>query len=83
MPAVSLFQRGHSECNSAPGSRAAGVAMTFKLIESAQQRWRAVNHPTSSLSSGPEPGSRRASWSNVPTSQEAISRSHDTPIRQS
>ena len=35
-----------------PGSRAAGVAMAFKLIESAQQRWRAVNAPTSSLSSG-------------------------------
>jgi putative transposase len=28
-----------------PGSRAAGVAMAFKLIESAQQRWRAVNGP--------------------------------------
>ena len=28
-----------------PGSRAAGVAMAFKLIESAQQRWRAVNAP--------------------------------------
>jgi len=27
------------------GSRAAGVAMAFKLIESAQQRWRAVNTP--------------------------------------
>ena len=39
--------------------------------------------PTSSLSSGPEPGSRRASWSNVPTNQEAISKSHDTPIRRS
>ena len=26
-----------------PGSRAAGLAMAFKLIESAQQRWRAVN----------------------------------------
>jgi transposase-like protein len=25
-----------------PGSRAAGLAMAFKLIESAQQRWRAV-----------------------------------------
>jgi putative transposase len=66
-----------------PGSRAAGVAMAFKLIESAQQRWRAVNAPTSSLSSGPEPGSRRTSWSNVPTNQEAISKSHDTPIRRS
>lgn len=28
-----------------PGSRAAGVAMAFKLIESAQTRWRAVNAP--------------------------------------
>ena len=26
-----------------PGSRAAGLAMAFKLIESAQDRWRAVN----------------------------------------
>ena len=28
-----------------PGSRAAGVAMAFKLIESARARWRAVNAP--------------------------------------
>jgi putative transposase len=28
-----------------PGSGAAGVAMAFKLIESAQARWRAVNAP--------------------------------------
>ena len=28
-----------------PGSRAAGLAMAFKLIESAEQRWRAVNSP--------------------------------------
>ncbi|MGH3811836.1 MAG: IS256 family transposase [Pseudonocardiaceae bacterium] len=28
-----------------PGSRPAGVAMAFKLIESAQHRWRAVNAP--------------------------------------
>src|SRR5256714_12026315 len=28
-----------------PGSRAAGLAMAFKLIESAQTRWRAVNAP--------------------------------------
>jgi hypothetical protein len=36
-------------------------------------------HPTSSLSCGPEPGSPRASWSNVPANQEAISTSHDRP----
>ena len=28
-----------------PGSRAAGLAMAFKLIEAAQERWRAVNGP--------------------------------------
>ncbi|MGV0045102.1 IS256 family transposase [Mycobacterium colombiense] len=28
-----------------PGSRAAGIAMTYKLIEAAQNRWRAVNAP--------------------------------------
>ena len=28
-----------------PGSRTAGVAMAFKLLESAQHRWRAVNAP--------------------------------------
>ncbi len=28
-----------------PGSRAAGIAMAFKLIQSAQTKWRAVNAP--------------------------------------
>ncbi len=28
-----------------PGSRAAGIAMAYKLIEAAQTRWRAVNAP--------------------------------------
>ena len=28
-----------------PGSRAAGLAMAFKLIQAAQDRWRAVNGP--------------------------------------
>lgn len=30
-----------------PGSRAAGLAMAYKLIEAAQARWRAVNVPLS------------------------------------
>ena len=38
-----------------PGSRAAGVAMAFKLIESAQRRWRAVNAPPPR---GPRPSRR-------------------------
>jgi len=28
-----------------PGSRAAGLAMAYKLIDAAQARWRAVNAP--------------------------------------
>jgi hypothetical protein len=28
-----------------PGSRAAGIAMAYKLIDAAQIRWRAVNAP--------------------------------------
>lgn len=28
-----------------PGSRAAGLAMAYKLLEAAQDRWRAVNGP--------------------------------------
>lgn len=28
-----------------PGSKAAGLAMAFKLLEAAQERWRAVNGP--------------------------------------
>jgi putative transposase len=28
-----------------PGSKAAGLAMAFKLLQAAQQRWRAVNGP--------------------------------------
>ena len=28
-----------------PGSKAAGLAMAYKLIEAAQDRWRAVNAP--------------------------------------
>jgi putative transposase len=28
-----------------PGSKAAGLAMAFKLIEAAQDRWRSVNAP--------------------------------------
>ena len=37
---------GHrTKVTKGPGSRAAGLAMAFKLIEAAQDRWRAVNAP--------------------------------------
>jgi transposase-like protein len=37
--------RHRTKVTKGPGSRAAGLAMAFKLIESAQNRWRAVNAP--------------------------------------
>jgi len=37
--------RHRAKVTKGPGSRAAGLAMAFKLIESAQDRWRAVNAP--------------------------------------
>ena len=45
-PIESTFATGNPAAgHQRPGSRAAGVAMAFKLIESAQARWRAVNAP--------------------------------------
>jgi transposase-like protein len=37
--------RHRTKVTKGPGSRAAGLAMAFKLIESARARWRAVNAP--------------------------------------
>jgi transposase-like protein len=37
--------RHRTKVTKCPGSRAAGLAMAFKLIESAQDRWHAVNAP--------------------------------------
>ena len=37
--------RRRTKLTKGPGSKAAGLAMAFKLIEAAQARWRAVNAP--------------------------------------
>jgi transposase-like protein len=37
--------RHRTRITKGPGSKAAGLAMAFKLIEAAQRRWRAVNAP--------------------------------------
>ena len=37
--------RNRSKITKGPGSRAAGIAMAYKLIEAAQSRWRAINAP--------------------------------------
>ena len=57
--------------------------MAFKLIESAQARWRAVNAPH--LVALVRAGARfeRGNSSNDPTNQEVISKSRDTPIHKS
>jgi transposase-like protein len=46
-PIESTFStvRHRTKVTKGPGSRAAGLAMAFKLIEAAQARWRAVNAP--------------------------------------
>jgi hypothetical protein len=46
-PCESTFAtvRHRPKVTKGPGSRAAGLAMAFKLIEAAQERWRAVNAP--------------------------------------
>ncbi len=62
-----------------PGSRAAGIAMAVKLIESAQTK---PTHRTSSHSSAPAPPSTEANSSNAQKSQAMISWSRDTPIHR-
>jgi transposase-like protein len=42
-----------------PGSKAAGLAMAFKLLEAAQDRWRRSTAPTWSRWCAPAPGSIR------------------------
>ena len=44
---VSTFAtvRHRTKVPKGPGSRAAGLAMAFKLIQSAQDHWRCVNAP--------------------------------------
>ena len=67
-----------------PGSRAAGVAMAFKLIKSAQTRWRAVNAPRLVALVRAGRYSRTASSSNDPMDQRVvISKSRDVPIHRS
>ena len=57
--------------------------MAFKLIESAQARWRAVNarHLVVLVRAG-DPFEKGNS-SNDPTNPEVTSKSHDTPIGRS
>jgi hypothetical protein len=60
--------RHRTKVTKGPGSRAAGLAMAFKLIESAQDRWRAVNAPQLVALVRAGSCSSTASSSNDPTS---------------
>jgi putative transposase len=46
-PIESIFStvRLRTRVTKGPGSKAAGLAMAFKLLEAAQDRWRSVNGP--------------------------------------
>jgi len=46
-PIESTFSpvRARTRVTKGPGSRQAGLAMVFKLLEAAESRWRAVNGP--------------------------------------
>jgi transposase-like protein len=66
-----------------PGSRAAGIAMAFKLIESHSTAGVPSIPPTSSRWSEPARSSRPASSSNDPANQQAVTLTpHDTLIHR-
>ena len=70
--------RLRSKVTKGPGSRAAGLAMAFKLIEAAEARWRAVNAP---------PGRPRPQRRRLPQGQTAGTPHRDqitppSPIRR-
>jgi transposase-like protein len=68
--------RHRTKVTKGPGSRAAGLAMAFKLIESAQDRWRAVNAPTLSRSCGPGLTLSAVSWSSAMIRKEGRRECH-------
>jgi hypothetical protein len=57
--------------------------MAFKLIESAQARWRTVNAPHLVAVVRPARSSSTANSTSDPTDQEVISKVSDTPIHRS
>jgi hypothetical protein len=65
------------------GSRAAGVAMAFKLIEAPKPAGVASTHRTWALPSAQARSSPTANSSNDPRNQEANSKSRDMPIHRS
>ena len=78
-PVESTFSpvRARTRVTKGPGSKAAGLAMAFKLLESAQDRWRAVNGPHIwSRWYGPAPGFDKGVMSSVLTKHRRTPRDH-------
>jgi putative transposase len=65
-----------------PGSRAAGIAMAYKLIDAAQVRWHAVNAPHLVALGRLGPYSTRANYSNAPSTSRPPNRANQ-PKRRS
>ena len=65
-----------------PGSRAAGIAMAYKLIDAAQARWRAVNAPHLVALVRAGASSTKANCSNDPSTSHPPNRA-DQPKRRS
>ena len=62
--------RNRSKITKGPGSRAAGIAMAYKLIEAAQPAGARSTHPTWWHWSAPALDSRTANSSNAPTTKQ-------------
>jgi Transposase, Mutator family len=67
--------RHRTKVTKGPGSRAAGLAMAFKLIESAQDHWRIVNAPHL-VASGPRRSNLHQRQAHRATRQGSPARSH-------
>jgi hypothetical protein len=75
------FARLRTKVTKGPGSRDAGIAMGYKIIDAAQARWRAVNAPTWSPWSAPaRPSTRFASTTAdvSPLGQTVLASGYDT-----
>ena len=70
--------RHRTKVTKGPGSKAAGLAMAFKLIEAAQRRWRLSTLPISSPWSVPAPSSSTVSSSSDPKTSHRRNKRHIT-----
>ena len=72
--------RHRTKVTKGPGSKAAGIAMAFKLIDAARNAGAPSTHPTSSRSSAPGAASNAASSLNA-TPYLSTRAADDTPVQ--